>query len=72
MCSECNSLPHAPGCPDDEEFYPQRICYRCYECGEPIYEDDQYLDYDGIEICKSCVDEHMNTAIYSGGDGYDD
>ena len=66
MCSTCNSYPHKPGCPDDGGFYPQRICYRCHECGEPIYEDDFYMDYDGVEICQSCIEEHMTVAIYSG------
>ena len=66
MCSTCNSFPHKPGCPDDGGFYPQRICYRCHECGEPIYEDDLYMDYDGLEICQSCIEEHTTVAIYSG------
>lgn len=72
MCETCNSIPCKPDCPENGDFYPQRVCYRCYECGEPIYEDDLYLDYDGIEICQQCVDEHMVAAVYSGGEQYDD
>lgn len=70
MCNTCNRVPHAQCCPDSDEFYPQRICYRCYECGEPIYEDDLYMDYDGVQICQSCIDELTTVAIYSGGDAY--
>ena len=66
MCRECNSFPCKANCPYNDRFYPQRICFRCHECGEPIYEDDLYMEFDGVEICQSCIDEHMTVAIYSG------
>lgn len=66
MCELCHSYPHKPGCPNDEEFYPQRVCFMCYECGEPIYEDEHYIDYDGVQICQSCIDELTTTAVYCG------
>lgn len=72
MCNECHQFPHVSGCPDDSGFYPQRICFTCHVCGEPIYEDDLYMEFDGIQICKPCVEEHESVAIYNGGDEYDE
>ena len=50
-------------CGNEQEF-PKRICCTCYVCGGPIWEDDSYMHFDGIDICENCIDDHMKTATY--------
>lgn len=44
----------------------RRLVGHCYECGEPIYEDDDYDELpDGHLVCTNCVDQYRCSACGS-------
>lgn len=43
----------------DEEL---QIVYYCSDCGEPIYEGDDYYEIAGDIICEKCIDNYKHTA----------
>lgn len=47
--------------PDDCED-EEPIAY-CYECGEPIYYDDDSWEFDGNTYCENCVSNHKQSRI---------
>lgn len=69
MCSVCFQTPCHPRCPNAPEPRP---LMRCAECGEGIYEGDDYYDTgDGSGICRECM-EDKSTAELMGlfGESY--
>lgn len=52
MCSLCRQFPCHPRCPNAPEPVP---LMRCKECGEGIYEGDEYYDTGNGGICKECI-----------------
>jgi hypothetical protein len=36
---------------------------RCDECGEGIFEEDEYFDTGKGAICKECMDEKISSEI---------
>ena len=53
MCDLCNSYPHLPGCPNAPE--PKGLT-RCDECGEPIYDGEEYVEVDGYMYHETCLE----------------
>jgi formylmethanofuran dehydrogenase subunit E len=50
---------HHPNHPDFERNLIQVT--RCDECGEPIYEGEEYYDdIEGYDICVDCISEWIN------------
>ncbi len=49
---------------DTDDF--SRVCYHCSECGDKIYEDERYYEFDGEIICDSCIESHERTAEWEG------
>lgn len=61
MCSICMQVPCHPRCPNAPE--PEPIM-RCAECGEGIYEGDDYYDIgDGGGICKECMEDKSTSEL---------
>ena len=56
MCEICRQTPCESRCPNAPEPIPLAICT---ECGEGIYEGEEYLDGLKGPICKDCM-EDMN------------
>ena len=44
-----------------------RPCFFCGECGEAIFEDERYFNFEGNIICDSCIEHHECTAVWEGG-----
>lgn len=59
MCMECRMNPCHPRCPNADE--PEAV-ERCANCGEPIYEGDDYYEIGGECYCEVCVDDARKTA----------
>lgn len=62
MCELCHSFPCHPRCPNASEPTP---VMRCVECGEGIFEDDQYFDGPNGPICRECLEEKTVQEILS-------
>lgn len=55
MCMVCRKTPCHPRCPNTPEPKP---IMRCADCGEGIYDGDEYYDVgDGCGICKECIED---------------
>ena len=51
---------------DYGDYDEPRPCFICGECGEAIYEDERYFDFEGTVICDSCIEHHERTAVWEG------
>ena len=60
MCSLCRQFPCHPRCPNAPEPVP---LMRCKECGEGIYEGDEYYDTGNGGICKECIEDMTANGI---------
>ena len=59
MCSVCG-FSRCPGrCPNAPE---PPVYGECYECGEKIYDGDEYYDLGGNKFCEACVRGSYRTA----------
>lgn len=47
----------------------KRICF-CLECEKPIYEDDDYYDFDGDVVCESCMEDFVNVNFKRGASAW--
>lgn len=52
MCAECGMIPCHPCCPNAPE---PLIFAHCCDCGDEIYEGEDYFDFDGMPFCEVCV-----------------
>lgn len=59
MCSVCMSNPCNSRCPNAEE---EKTVHICMNCGEDIYEGDDYYDIDGEAWCEECIKDCKKTA----------
>lgn len=59
MCEYCQRYICPSGCPNAKE--PQIFAY-CEDCGEPIYDGDEYYDIGGHKYCEACVHKSYRTA----------
>lgn len=55
---------HENGCPYQDDDYS---VFECEECGEEIFESDEYFEVDGAKLCKDCFeniiyDKHVQIA----------
>ena len=41
----------------------RRHVYICSECGRPIFEGQDVLDYMGEQLCRKCVKERTRKAV---------
>lgn len=72
MCDICLHSPCLPQCPNAP---PPPVVFTCYNCGEPIYEGDNYYDIEGEAWCEECIDDALKTAEleeWYDEDRYDD
>lgn len=61
MCMVCRQAPCHPRCPNALE--PELIM-RCADCGEGIYEGDEYYDAgDRYGICKECIEDKATSEL---------
>ena len=60
MCELCRQYPCNSRCPNAPEPKP---VMRCDECGEGIFEADEYFDTGKGAICKECMDEKSSSEI---------
>lgn len=54
MCDICMQSPCHPRCPNAPEPVPE---YWCSECGEGIFDGDEYFDSQEGPICKNCMED---------------
>jgi len=54
ICEYCRQLPCVNRCPNAPEPKPIEICL---ECGEGVYEGDEYFDSLDGSICKECMED---------------
>lgn len=50
------------GCPDpplDPPEYKGTVIDVCQECGENIYRNDGYYDFEGAFVCEFCRDDYL-------------
>lgn len=59
MCKICWSNPCNPRCPN----YEPQIATNCYECGNNIYEGDDFYKIDNRDYCEDCIREAKKVAI---------
>ena len=59
MCEICRHSPCHPRCPNAPE--PPVVCV-CSQCGEGIYEGDEFYDIHGEEWCENCIEDCVRTA----------
>lgn len=57
MCDICLRTPCASGCPNAPE---PPVFAKCDECGEEIYDGDEYVEVGDLRFCTECV--HYRTA----------
>lgn len=60
MCSICGSISCNSRCPNAPELKTIEICS---ECGERIYEGDEYFDSFSGPICKECMEDKSLTEL---------
>ena len=60
MCRICGSTPCNSRCPNAPDPEPIKICS---ECGEGIYEGEEYFDSDFGPICKDCMADKSLTEL---------
>lgn len=53
MCEYCRSFPHRPGCPNEPK--PKGHTF-CADCGEPIYENEDYVEVNGVAYHEICLE----------------
>lgn len=61
MCSLCRQFPCHQRCPNAPEPVP---LMRCKECGEGIYEGDEYYDTGSGGICKECIEDMTANELF--------
>lgn len=61
MCDICMSFPHHPRCPNAPE--PPTV-FVCAECGQSIYDGEDYYDVLGEQFHTNCIDGMRRTAEY--------
>lgn len=61
MCSLCRQFPCHPRCPNAPKPVP---LMRCKECGEGIYEGDEYYDTGNGGICKECIEDMTANELF--------
>lgn len=54
MCMVCGRLPCDSRCPNVPDPIP---VLTCRECGEGIFQEDEYLETLSGAICKSCLED---------------
>lgn len=49
-----------------EEEPTSRVSF-CIECGEPLFDDEQFLEWEGVHFCEEyCLLEHLNVKKVEG------
>lgn len=59
MCDMCWQSPCDSRCPNAPE---PPVFALCRECGEPIYDGDEYYEIEGRCYCEACVLNAYRTA----------
>lgn len=60
MCEICGSIQCSSRCPNAPE---PEVIEICSECGEGIYEGDEYFDSFSGPICKECMEDKSLTEL---------
>ena len=58
MCEICGCYPCRSACPNAPE--PQPV-YECEDCGEGIYDGDNYYSISGLILCEDCIGGYLCT-----------
>lgn len=59
MCEVCRYSVCPGGCPNAPE---PPVYSECWECGEKIYDGDEYYHLDDHDYCEACVKGSYRTA----------
>ena len=59
MCDFCGFSSCPGACPNAPE---PPVFGRCHECGEKIYDGDEYYELGGHKYCEACVEGSYRTA----------
>lgn len=59
MCSLCHRTPCHPRCPNAPE---PPVVHVCDQCGDPIYEGDDFYELNDEKWCEECVRDSRKTA----------
>lgn len=62
MCDICFYTPCHPRCPNAPEL---QVVFRCSDCGDEIYQGDQYIDIEGDIICSNCINNMTPTEAFA-------
>ena len=58
MCQNCGQYFCYPSCPSFVGLSAElgRRLFRCFSCGESIFEADDYSIYNGVAFCAECAE----------------
>lgn len=59
ICEICLKTPCDARCPNAE--LPPIVHY-CSECGEPIYDEDEFFYFGKVKYCVNCIDDARSFA----------
>lgn len=43
----------------DSDYHIRKTVCLCDQCCGPIYEDDDFYDFDGDIVCEGCIDSYI-------------
>ena len=44
----------------DSDYHIRKKVCLCDQCSDPIYEDDDFYDFDGEIVCQGCIDRYID------------
>lgn len=44
----------------EHDYHRRKVVCLCDQCIEPIYEDDDFYDFDGEIVCQGCIDGYID------------
>lgn len=62
MCEICKAIPCLRGCPNEEEPKAVKCCTWCHSL---ICEGEEYITFEGEDICMECIDELSSREIFA-------
>ncbi len=59
MCDVCRQYPCNPRCPNADD---PKVVTKCKNCGDKIYEGEEYHHIGDMDFCEECVREGRKVA----------
>lgn len=44
----------------EHDYHIRKTICLCEQCSGPIYEDDDFYDFDGEIVCQYCIDSYID------------